>query len=258
MKETAAGRLKGKVALVTGGSRGIGAAIAHAFAREGAKVVIASRKQAGLDAVADVINAEYPDAVVPLACHVGHPAQIQALFEEVERRIGRVNVLVNNAGTNPHFGPMLTASEGEWNKTFDVNLRGAFILTREVTKRLTAHGEAGSIINMSSIMGMGAAPIQGVYGMTKAAMISMTQTLSVELGPSNIRVNAICPGLIETRFAKILIDTPDLQRRFIERTALGRHGQPEEIAGIAVFLASDEASYVTGQAMVVDGGFTTT
>ena len=141
MKETAAGRLKGKVALVTGGSRGIGAAIAHAFAREGAKVVIASRKQAGLDAVADVINAEYPDAVVPLACHVGHPAQIQALFEEVERRIGRVNVLVNNAGTNPHFGPMLTASEGEWNKTFDVNLRGAFILTREVTKRLTAHGE---------------------------------------------------------------------------------------------------------------------
>ncbi|MBH23271.1 MAG: short-chain dehydrogenase [Myxococcales bacterium] len=261
MSETAqqqGGRLGGKIALVTGGSRGIGAAVARAFAREGASVVIASRKQDGLDATAAEINADYPGRVHPKACHVGRVGQITELIDWIEAELGPVDVLVNNAGTNPHFGPMLTATEGMWNKTFDINLRGAFELTREVVQRLQKAGRPGSIINMTSVLGQGAAPLQGVYGMTKAALISMTQTLSVELGPANIRVNAIAPGLIATRFSKILIETPDILERFTSRTALGRHGEPPEIAGAAVFLASDESSYVTGQTFSIDGGYTIT
>ncbi|MEL6182761.1 MAG: SDR family NAD(P)-dependent oxidoreductase, partial [Myxococcota bacterium] len=215
------GRLDGKIALVTGGSRGIGEAVARAFAREGAHVVIASRKQEGLDRVAEAINADYPGRVHPRACHVGQLGQIAELMDWIESELGTLNVLVNNAGTNPHFGPMLTATEGMWNKTFDVNLRGAFELTRETVQRLKKAGASGSVINMTSVLGQGAAPLQGVYGMTKAGLISMTQTLAVELGPDNIRVNAIAPGLIATRFSKILIETPDILTRFTDRTALG-------------------------------------
>lgn len=253
-----AGRLAGKVAVVTGGSRGIGAAIAEAFVREGASVVISSRKQEGLDAsarqIADATGR--PEAIATFACHTGDPAQVAALFAFARERFGVVTVAVNNAATNPHFGPMLSLTAGAWDKTFEVNTRGYFEVARHTAEGLIEAGLPGSIINVTSIMGMRAAVFQGIYGMTKAAVISMTQTLAMELGSRNIRVNAIAPGLVETKFASILIDTPEISKTFTERSALGRVAQPPELAGAAVFLASDEASYVTGQTLAVDGGYT--
>jgi NAD(P)-dependent dehydrogenase (short-subunit alcohol dehydrogenase family) len=252
------GRLEGKVAVITGGSRGIGAAIAEAFVREGAQVVISSRKQEGLDASARHIASATgrPDAISAFVCHTGDPAQVAELFAHTRSRYGIATIAVNNAATNPHFGPMLSLTGSAWDKTFEVNTRGYFEVARNAAEGLIEAGLPGSIINITSIMGMRAAVFQGIYGMTKAAVISMTQTLAMELGSRNIRVNAIAPGLVETKFASILIDTPEIAARFNERSALGRVAQPPELAGAAVFLASDEASYVTGQTLAVDGGYT--
>ena len=248
--------LDAKVALVTGGSRGIGQAIAAAFAAAGARVIISSRKQEGLDKAAAAINAQQPrHPVMARACHVGKTDQLSALFDWIGNEVGDLNVLVNNAATNPYFGPMLGISDGAWDKTFEVNLRGPFTATRWVAQRLMAQGLPGSIINIASIAGRGAAPMQGVYGMTKAALISMTQTLATELAGANIRVNAIAPGLIETRLAGAMLGSKAILSRYYDHTALRRVGQPEEIGGAAVFLASDASSYVTGQTLCVDGGF---
>ncbi|MFK7929465.1 MAG: glucose 1-dehydrogenase, partial [Myxococcota bacterium] len=240
-------RLRDQVALITGGSRGIGAAVGAAMAAEGATVVLTSRKQPGLDQVAAQITAAHPGAkVLARACHVGKDEERAALFDWLDREVGRVSILVNNAGTNPHFGPMLTVDWGAWDKTFEVNLKGPFALAREVARRLIEAGEPGSIINVASVLGQGASPMQGVYGMTKAALISMTQTLAIEWGGGGIRVNAIAPGLVDTRLASGLVQNPDIARRFTERTGTQRIAQPEEIAGAAVFLASSESTYVTG------------
>ncbi len=178
------------------------------------------------------------------------------LFAWMEREVGAPDVAVNNAATNPHFGPMLGVDWPAWDKTFEVNLKGYFEVARQTAKRLIEKNRAGSIINVASVAGLRAAPMQGVYGMTKAAVISMTQTLAVELGRAKIRVNAIAPGLVETRFASTLISNEETAKYMNERSALGRHAQPEEIAPLAVYLASDEASFVTGQTYVIDGGFT--
>jgi NAD(P)-dependent dehydrogenase (short-subunit alcohol dehydrogenase family) len=245
--------LEDKVVVVTGASRGIGAAIASAAAKAGASVVLASRKQDGLDVVADQIRAEGGTAL-PIATHTGDPEAVDALFEKTVAEFGAVHGLVNNAATNVYFGPMLGVDEGAWNKIFETNVRGYFNTVRAFAGR--AHG--GSIVNIASVVGMRAAPFQGVYGMTKAAVISMTQTLSMELGPGDIRVNAIAPGLVETRFSQVLIEDEAMRDMFVQRTALGRHAQPEEMAGAAVFLLSDAASYMTGQVMVLDGGMTAT
>lgn len=250
-----AGRLTGKTAIVTGGSRGIGQAIATDFCREGATVILTSRKQEGLDRAADTIAEQIGVRPLAIASHMGDPDRIEAFFEALDEQVGAVDVLVNNAATNPYFGPMMTLEWGAWDKTFEVNLKGTFDMSRRVAQRLVEAGRGGSILNMSSVFGLRGAPWQGVYAMTKAAMVSMTQTLAIEWGPANIRVNAIAPGLVETRFASALIDNPQLAATFTERSALGRHGQPEEIAGIATFLASDESSFVTGQVLSVDGGW---
>lgn len=251
-------RLEGKRTLVTGGSRGIGAAIAEAYAREGAKVVIASRKQPGLDQVASEINGKYQDSVIPRACHVGHADQVEGLIDFVFSELGGLDVLVNNAGTNPYFGPMLGISPELFDKTFQVNLKGVFEPTRFAANKWSEKGEKGVIISVASIAGIQAAPLQGVYGMTKAAIISMTRTFAVELGTLGIRINAIAPGLIDTRLSAALTGSPDIVKIFTDHTALKRYGQPEEIAEMAVYLGSEESSFVTGQTFCVDGGYTIT
>lgn len=250
------GRLDDKIAIITGGSRGIGKAIATEFAAQGARVVVSSRKQDVLDEVADEINAEHPDSAWARACHMGEPEDIDALMDFVTDEIGLPNVLVNNAATNPYFGPMINAEDWAWDKTMDVNLRGPFQLTRAFAKRLMAADEPGAVVNMTSVMGQNAAPMQGIYGITKAGIISMTRTLAMELGGADIRINCIAPGLVETDFAKVLVENEELRKTFTDRAALKRHAQPEEITGAAVFLASDESSYVTGETISVDGGYT--
>jgi NAD(P)-dependent dehydrogenase (short-subunit alcohol dehydrogenase family) len=250
------GRLENRIAVVTGGSRGIGAAIARKYAEAGGRVVIASRKQAGLDAVAETINAEFPGAVIPMACHVGRMDELAPWWDQVQERVGTPDILVNNAGTNPYFGPMLGGDWAAWEKTFEVNLKGPFEMIRQFVGRL--EGRPGAVINVASILGTMASPMQGVYGMTKASIISMTQTLAFEFGKGKlpVRVNAIAPGVVDTRLAAALVHDPKWQKMIVDRTAMERVGLPEEIAGAALFLASDDASYVTGQVMTIDGGYT--
>lgn len=247
--------LQDKVAIVTGASRGIGEAIARAYAQSGAKVVLAARKLEGLERVAAEIREAGGEAFAQ-ACHTGHPEQVDALVAAAIERFGKVDVLVNNAATNPYFGPMLDVEEPAWDKTFEVNVKGYFGLSRAVARHLVERGAPGSIVQIASVVGLMGAPLQGVYAMTKAAVVSMTKTLSVELGPSGIRVNAIAPGLVETRFASALTSNDEIRDMIVGRTSLGRVGQPSDIAGAALFLASDAASYVTGHTLVVDGGWT--
>ncbi len=246
--------LEGKVAIITGASRGIGEAIARTFAAHGAKVLLVARKIDALQAVADSIGA----AAKALAGHTGKEADCKRMVAEAIAAFGKVDVLVNNAATNPYFGPMLDVEEAAWDKTFEVNLKGYFWLSREVARHLVARDAPGSVVNLSSVNGVEAAPMQGVYGMTKAAVISMTRTLALELAAANIRVNAIAPGLIETRLAAAITSDELLSGEWKRKTPLARHGQPGEIAGAALFLASDAASYMTGQTMVIDGGMTIT
>lgn len=251
-----AGRLDGKVALVTGGTRGIGEAIAQRFLEEGATTVIASRKPGNVEAAVARLTAATGRAPHGVVMHVGEVGGLPEQVDAIAAAHGTIDVLVNNAGTNTHFGPMLTVDWGAWDKLFEVNLKGPFALAREVAQRLIAAGQRGSIVSVSSILGIQAAPLQGAYGCTKAALISMTKTLAVELGPAGIRVNAIAPGLVETRLAAALTESPEIRKMFAERTAFGQIAQPEQIAGAAVFLASDESDYVTGQTLPVDGGYT--
>jgi NAD(P)-dependent dehydrogenase (short-subunit alcohol dehydrogenase family) len=250
-------RLRDKVAIVTGASRGIGAAIAGFMADEGAKVVLVSRKIDSLQGVAEEIRAQGGDAK-PIACHVGHPDQRAAMLEQALETYGKVDILVNNAATNPHFGPMLSIDEAAWDKTFEVNVKGYFGMIQLVASHLQQRKAKGSIVNIASVVGLMGAPMQGVYAMTKSAVISMTRTLAMELGAAGIRVNAIAPGLIETKFAQVLVDNDEIRSSIVNKTALGRVGQPRDIAGGALFLASDESDYLTGDVMVIDGGWTIT
>jgi NAD(P)-dependent dehydrogenase (short-subunit alcohol dehydrogenase family) len=247
--------LRDKVAIVSGASRGIGEAIALAFADAGAQVVVSSRKLDGVQGVAAKIRERGGDAHA-VACHVGDIEQCHALVAQTVERYGRADVLVNCAGTNPYFGPMVGIDPGAYQKTFEVNLRGAFETSRAFAQHLIERGAGGSVVTISSVAGLRAAPLQGVYGMTKAGLISMTQSLAFELGGANIRVNAIAPGLVETRLAAAILASDEMLAHANRHTALGRVGKPEEIAAAALFLASDSASFVTGQTLAVDGGFT--
>ncbi len=245
--------LEGKVAIVTGASRGIGEAIARTFSAHGARVVIAARRAESVTAVAESIG---PRAHA-VAAHTGRESDCVSLVAQTLKHFGQVDVLVNNAATNPYFGPLLDVDAGAWTKTFEVNLQGYFWMAREVARHLRDRGSAGAIVNVASVAGIEAAPLQGVYGMTKAAVISMTRTLAVELASSRIRVNAIAPGLIETRLSAAIVQNDAILGEVLRKTPLGRYGQPDEIAGGALFLASDAAGYVTGHTLVIDGGMTT-
>ena len=246
--------LEGKVAIVTGASRGIGESIARTFAENGAKVVLASRKQESLDAVAASIKESGGEAL-PIACHTGHMDMIDALFEKVMDAYGRVDVLVNNAAANPYFGPALNCPEGAYDKTFDINTKGYFFMSQKAGQ-IMLEQKGGSIVNIASIAGMRGSPMQAVYGMTKAAVIQMTKAFAIELGSEGIRCNAICPGLTETHFADVLINTEEIYNIALQRIPLNRHAQPIEIAGAALYLASDASSFTTGSILVVDGGNT--
>jgi NAD(P)-dependent dehydrogenase (short-subunit alcohol dehydrogenase family) len=247
--------LQGKVAIVTGASRGIGEAIAWTYAKAGAKVVLAARKLEGLEAVAESIRAEGGEAFAK-PTHTGRPEECEALVSESIARFGKVDVLVNNAAANPYFGPMMNVEWGAWDKTFEVNVKGYFALARAVSQHLMGRGAGGSIVQVASVVGLQGSPFQGVYAMTKAAVLSMTKTLAMELGGEGIRVNAIAPGLVETRFASALTSNDEIRNEVLNQLALKRIGQPEDIAGAALFLASDASSYVTGSTMIIDGGWT--
>ncbi len=246
--------LKDKVAIVTGASRGIGEAIARTFAENGAKVVISSRKQDSLDAVAASITSAGGEAL-PIACHTGKLAMIDALFSQVMKKYGRVDILVNNAAANPYFGSALEVPENAYDKTFEVNTKGYFFMAQRAGK-IMVEQRKGSIINIASVAGLRGSPFQAVYGMTKAAVIMMTKVFAKELGGFGVRCNAICPGLTETHFAKVLIETDEIYQMALQNIPLKRHAQPLEMAGAALYLASDASSYTTGSLLVVDGGGT--
>jgi len=244
--------LSGRVALVTGASRGIGSAIAETLAEHGAQVVLSSRKQADLDSEADRINALYAERATPIAAHAGRPEELERLVKDVMERFSRIDILVNNAGTNPYFGPVIGAELSAWDKTFEVNLRGVFVLTKLVYEA-SMEARGGSIVNISSIGGLRPGLGLGVYNVTKAGVIMLTRQLARELG-GKVRVNAVAPGLVKTRFAEALWGNQEILDRVLAQNPMGRIGVPDEIAAAVLFLASDAASYVNGEVLVVDGG----
>ena len=244
--------LSGRVALVTGASRGIGSAIAEILAEHGAQVVLSSRKQPDLDAEAERINALYPEKAVAIAAHAGKPEDLERLVQQVMERFSRIDILINNAATNPYFGPVLGAELSAWDKTFEVNLRGIFVLTQQVYRAsMEAHG--GAIVNIASIGGIRPGLGLGVYNVSKAAVIMLTRQLAREIG-GQVRVNAVAPGLVKTRFAEALWGNQEILDRVLAQNPMGRIGVPSEVAAAVLFLASDAASYVNGEVLVVDGG----
>ncbi len=245
--------LTGRVAIVTGGSRGIGEATALALADHGAGVVISGRKPEGLKAAADRINARHAGAVTPIAAHVGRPEDSERLVSEVIKRFGRIDILVNNAATNPHFGPILDVELGAWDKTFEVNLRGPLVLTRLVVDAWM-RGHGGAIVNVASIAGLRPEFGLGPYGVTKAALIMLSRQLATELGPHGIRVNAVAPSIVKTEFAAALWGNEEISQRVLQRNPLGRFATADEVASAIVFLVSDAASYVNGEVLPIDGG----
>lgn len=245
-------RLDGKVALITGASRGIGAAIAQAYAAAGAKVVLASRKQAGVDAIAAAIRNQ-GGAALAVATHTGDAAAVTALAAQAVNRFGGIDILVNNAATNPHFGPLLEAEESQWDKTLDVNVKGYMRLIRACVPSMRARG-GGKIVNVASIAGLHPQPSMGVYCVSKAAVLMLTQALAAELAPDNIQVNALAPGYIKTRFSQALWGNPALNRALLAQIPQRRLAAPDELTGIALYLAAPASSYTTGAVFVVDGG----
>ncbi len=245
---------EGKVALVTGGSRGIGKAIASALAGLGAHVIITARNLGPLEESANQIN-ENGGKATAIACHSARSGEILALFERIQNDFGRLDILVNNSATNPYFGPIIDATEAVFDKTFEVNCKGYFLMAQQAGKMMVAQ-QKGVIINIASVEGLHPSPFMGIYSMTKSAVIMLTKVLARELGPAGVRCNAVCPGLTETRFASVLVETPEIRDWYVQSTPMGRHAQPDEIVGAVVYLASDAATYTNGAILVCDGGKT--
>lgn len=246
------GVLKDRVAIVTGGSRGIGKAIAEVFAREGATVIICGRKQDTLEEVASTMT-DQPGRVVPHACHVGRADDIKRLVEAANTEFGKVDILVNNAATNIAQEPVLGIDEAKFDKMVEVNLKSAFRLIQALAPGMCERGW-GSIVNIASIAGLRPQYYGMLYSMTKAALIMMTQSYAFELGPRGVRVNAIAPGLIQTVLSEYYWKDESKYKEILEQQPIKHLGQPAEIAETALLLASDRGSYITGQTFVVDGG----
>ncbi|TMC03257.1 MAG: SDR family oxidoreductase [Chloroflexi bacterium] len=247
-------QLTERVAIVTGASRGLGVAIAEGLAEQGARVVLSSRKQEDLDREAARLNERFPGSAVAIAAHAGRQDDLRRLVDGTLEQFGRIDILVNNAGTNPYFGPLIDAELSAWDKTFEVNLRGYFLLTQLVYRAwMERHG--GAVLNIASTGGLRPSVGLGVYDVTKAGVVMLTRQLARELG-GRVRVNCIAPGLFRTRFAEALWSNESVLERVVQSNPFRRIGSPEEIAGAAVFLVSDAASYVNGQVLVIDGGGT--
>jgi len=245
--------IKGKVALITGASKGIGAAIALALAEQGAKVVISSRKKEGIDKTVNSLTAAGLSAH-GIVCNVGDEAQLKMLVEETITHFGGIDILVNNAATNPVYGPIDQADGGVFDKIMNINLRACFLLGNLCRPSMVERG-GGSIINISSVEGIKPSAGLGLYSISKAGLIMLTKTQAKEWGQQGIRSNVICPGLIKTKFSKALWSDEKNLARFTKHLALNRMAEPDEIAGLALFLASDASSYCTGSTFTADGGF---
>ena len=247
--------LKNRVALVTGGGRGIGKAITKRFAAAGAKVVIASRKLENLEGTAREFAA-WPGQVIPIVCHVGRKEELENLVKQITERIGPVDILVNNSATTIGQGPALDVTDEMFDKIVEINLKGALRLVRLIVPKMIERKSGGSIINLASIAGLRPQAGGLLYSFTKAGLIMMTRSWAQEFGPHNIRVNAIAPGLIQTDLSEYFWKDETRRGQYERAAPLRRIGQPEEVAGLALYLASDESSYVTGQVLVADGGIT--
>lgn len=246
--------LKGKVALITGSSRGIGRSIAETFARQGAKVVISSRKQEACEVVAAAIREQGGEALA-CSCHIGDKQQLEQLVAFTRNNLGPIDILVCNAATNPVYGLLADLSDAAYDKIMDTNVKSTFWLCNLVLPEMAERG-GGKVILLSSIAAQKGSAVIGCYGMSKAAEAALARNLAVEWGPRNIHVNTIAPGVVVTDFARALVEDPERKKKVENKTPLRRLGQPEDIAGIALFLASQASSYVTGQVIVADGGET--
>lgn len=253
MSKTQLFDLDGKIAFVSGASRGIGEAIAKLLAQQGAHVIVSSRKIDDCQKVADAIIADGGKATA-IACHIGEMEQISNVFAQIKEQFGRLDILVNNAATNPQFCNVLDTDLSAFQKTVDVNIRGYYFMSIEGGKLMKANG-GGSIINVASINGVSPGEFQGIYSVTKAAVISMTKVFAKECAQFGIRCNALLPGLTDTKFASALTKNDAILNLALQRIPLKRVADPSEMAGTVLYLASDASSYTTGVALNVDGGF---
>ncbi|QXA08942.1 SDR family oxidoreductase [Acinetobacter pittii] len=246
--------LTGKIALVTGASRGIGKEIAKLLAEQGAHVIVSSRKVEDCQRVANEIIAANGKAEA-FACHVGKLEDIAEIFEYISKEHGRLDILVNNAAANPYFGHILDTDIAAYNKTVEVNIRGYFFMSIEAGKLMKEQGK-GAIVNTASVNALQPGDQQGIYSITKAAVVNMTKAFAKECGPLGIRVNALLPGLTKTKFASALFENEDIYTSWMSSIPLRRHAEPREMAGTVLYLVSDAASYTNGECIVVDGGLT--
>lgn len=246
--------LTGKIALVTGASRGIGEAIAKLLAEAGAHVLVSSRKIEDCQVVADAIN-ELGGSAEALSCHVGNMEDITRTFEYINSAHGTLDILVNNAAANPYFGHILDTDINAFNKTVDVNIRGYFFMSIEAGKLMKKSG-GGTIVNTASVNALQPGDMQGIYSITKAAVVNMTKSFAKECAPFGIRCNALLPGFTKTKFAGALFTNDEIYKKAIANIPMNRHAEPSEMAGTVLYLVSDASSYTTGECIVVDGGLT--